>query len=100
VDAEVEALVFAGRISPAVAPNVTRLLAAGGERIGLSATGMSFSPADELRAILAAIPAGAWVPLETRAAGARGLARKTFEVSDERAKKLAMENVEFMKKGG
>jgi len=100
VDREVESLLLSGRISPAVEGHVRRLLSAGGERVTLSATGESVSPADELRAILAALPAGAWVPLESKAAAARTFERRSLEVSDERARDLARENARLMTKGG
>lgn len=100
IDGEVERLLLSGKISPAVEGHVRRLLGAGGQRIELSATGEEISPAEELRAIFAAMPEGAWVPLESRAAAARPLARRDSEVSDERAKQLAMENANMVKKGG
>jgi len=100
LDREVDSLLLSGKISPAVEASVRRLLSAGGERIQLSATGESVSPAEELRAILAALPAGAWVPLETRAAGAKPIARRDAQVSDERARHLAQENARIIAKGG
>jgi hypothetical protein len=100
LDREVDSLLLSGKISPAVSASVRRLLSAGGEALQLSATGESVSPAEELRAILAALPAGAWVPLETRAAGAKSLARRDAEMSDERARLLAQENARIIAKGG
>jgi hypothetical protein len=100
VDREIEGYLLSGRISPAVEGNVRRILLAHDGRVELSATGEGVSPAGELRAILAAMPAGAWVPVEARASAARALARRELEVSDERAKKLAAENAALLTKGG
>lgn len=99
VDREVESLVLSGRIAPAVEGSVRRLLSLGG-RFQLASTGESVSPADELRAILSALPHGAWVPLSEKAARARTLERRESEVSDERASALARENARLLWKGG
>jgi len=99
VDREVESLLLEGRISPAVEGSVRRLLSAG-DRLQLAATGESISPADELRAILACVPAGAWVPLSCRAASAVTLERREVEMSDRRAEELAKGNAQLLRKGG
>jgi hypothetical protein len=99
VDREVESLLLEGRISPAVEGSVRRLLSAG-DRLQLSATGESISPAEELRAILACVPVGAWVPLSRRAAAAQTLSRRETEMSAERAEELAKGNAQLLWKGG
>ena len=91
---------MSGKISPAVEGHVRRLFSSEGQSIRLSATGESVLPAEELRAIFAAMPAGAWVPLSARSAAARAVSRRDFEVSDERARQLAMENARLLEKGG
>ncbi len=99
IDREVESLLLAGRISPAVEGHVRRILSAQDARIYLSATGETVSPADEMRAILSALPRGAWVPLEDKPQATATLARREDSVSDERARRLAMENAAFVAGG-
>jgi hypothetical protein len=99
IDREVESLLLSGRISPAVEGHVRRILSAQDERIYLSATGETVSPADEMRAILSALPQGAWVPLDQKPKAATTLARREDNVSDERARHLARENAALVAGG-
>ena len=100
VDREVESLLFSGKIAPAVEGHVRRIFLAGEERIQLSSTGESVSVGEEMRAIFAAMPENAWVPLDERAAAARALVRRDVELTDDRARKLARENASLLRKGG
>lgn len=95
VEREVESLVMSGRVPPAVEGHVRRLLAVTG-RVQLGADGEATSPAEELRAILGALPARAWVPLAARAAEARPVERRSAELSDERARELGRENARLV----
>jgi len=99
VGAEVKNYLLQGKITPAMAQGVRRLLLVK-EAISLSVEPVSMDVAGEVRKILAALPEGAAVEMDEKTAHRFDIPRKDVGVTDERAKVLAEENRRLAKLNG
>ena len=97
--AEVRKYLLAGKITPAMAQGVRRLLLVK-SAISLSAEPEKMDVAGEVRKILAALPEGAAVEMDEKTAHQFEIPRKDSGMTDERAKALAEENRRLAKLDG